>query len=61
MAWTVFVGNNDQTIRTKVNMMVPIDVMPRYVDVTAAMDERSAGKRLSLNVINEDPFAEIEV
>jgi len=50
-----------QTIRTKVNMMVPIDVMPRYVDVTAAMDDRSAGKRLSLNVINEDPFAEIEV
>ncbi|CAN5474555.1 hypothetical protein BH10PLA1_BH10PLA1_05540 [soil metagenome] len=50
-----------QTIRTKVNMMVPIDVTPRYVDVTAAMDDQYAGKRLSLNVINEDPFAEIEV
>ena len=50
-----------QTIRTKVNMMAPKDFTPRYVDITAAMDDKQAGKRLSLNVINEDPFAEVAV
>jgi Fe-S-cluster-containing dehydrogenase component len=50
-----------QTIRTKVNLMVPKDATPRYVDVTAAMDDQHAGRRLSLNVITEDPFAEVAV
>ncbi len=48
-----------QTIRTKVNLMAPIAALPQYVDVTAAMDEKRSGKRLSLNVIEEDPFAEV--
>jgi Fe-S-cluster-containing dehydrogenase component len=48
-----------QTITTRVSMMVPKAAQARYVDVTAAMDERAAGRRVSLNIISEDPFAEV--
>ena len=42
-----------QTITTRVNMMVPRQaVQARYVDVTAAMNEQTNGKCMSLEVLN---------
>jgi Fe-S-cluster-containing dehydrogenase component len=49
----------NQTINTKVNMMVPRDGQATYVDVVAAMDDRTLGRRVQLNVMAEDPFAEV--
>ena len=63
-----------QTITTRVNVMVPrAGDGPRYVDVTAAMDERPRSRAVSLHVVGADtsapvpagveadPFAEVEV
>jgi Fe-S-cluster-containing dehydrogenase component len=47
----------DQTITTKVNMMLPRSATTEYVDVTSAMSERSVGKRISLNVLDEMMFS----
>jgi Fe-S-cluster-containing dehydrogenase component len=46
----------DQTITTKVNMMLPRTARAEYVDVTSAMDERSVGKSISMNVLDEMLF-----
>lgn len=59
----------NQTITTRVNMMVPRHAAtPKYVDVTAAMDERPRSRAVSLPVLPQnaaagglDPFAEVEV
>ena len=42
----------EQTITTKVNMMLPKSGKAEYVDVTAAMTERGSGKTISLNVLD---------
>ncbi len=42
-----------QIIATKVNMMMPRTGRAEYVDVTAAMNERSAGKDISLTILDE--------
>jgi len=50
-----------QSITTRVSMMVPRQSHEpaRYVDVTAAMDERPASRHVALTVI-DDPFAEVQ-
>jgi len=48
-----------QKITTRVNMMVPKEAQARYVDVVSAMDAHASGRRVSLNVVSEDPFAEV--
>ncbi|MCA9426699.1 MAG: 4Fe-4S ferredoxin, partial [Candidatus Omnitrophica bacterium] len=40
-----------QEITTKVNMMVPIQDQPEYLDVTAAMMEETSGKILTSDVM----------
>jgi Fe-S-cluster-containing dehydrogenase component len=42
----------DQTITTKVNMMLPKTGKAEYIDVTRAMDEGGFGKTMSLNIID---------
>jgi Fe-S-cluster-containing dehydrogenase component len=42
-----------QIIATKVNMMMPRAGRAEYVDVTAAMDERSIGKDISLTILED--------
>lgn len=42
----------EQTITTKVNMMLPKSGKAEYVDVTAAMSERGTGKNISLNILD---------
>ena len=52
-----------QTITTQVHMMVPrtlANAAP-HVDVTAAMEERPRSRAVTLKVISDDPFAEVEV
>src|SRR5689334_19240727 len=63
----------NQTITTRVNLLVPRSAGPLpYVDVTAAMDEEARSRAISLPVTGElppgeeqlatvDPFAEVEV
>jgi len=54
----------DQTITTRVHMMVPRKLASTapYVDVTAAMDEQPRSRAVSLKVLADpDPFAAIEV
>jgi len=53
----------DQSITTRVNVMVPRrPTTPMQIDVTAAMDERPHGRSMRLPVIDTaDPFAEVEV
>jgi len=53
----------DQTIKTRVNVMVPRGpAAPSHVDVTAAMEERPHSRGLRLPVIDTtDPFAEVEL
>jgi Fe-S-cluster-containing dehydrogenase component len=60
----------EQTITTRVNVMVPRSkASPPLLDVTAAMDERAESRNVRLNVVNSpariepalDPFAEVEV
>jgi Fe-S-cluster-containing dehydrogenase component len=41
----------EQTITTKVNMMVPRIGQTEYIDVTSAMDEETMGKNIMLNVL----------
>lgn len=41
-----------QTITTKVNMMLPRTGTAQYVDVTDALKEKSAGKQMSLNILD---------
>jgi Fe-S-cluster-containing dehydrogenase component len=52
-----------QTITTQVFLMVPRALTARdsYVDVVAAMDEQPRNRGVSLKVLPEDPFAEVEV
>jgi Fe-S-cluster-containing dehydrogenase component len=42
-----------QIISTKVNMMVPRNNQPQYVDVTAAMNEETSGKSILLNMLED--------
>ncbi|MCC6907152.1 MAG: 4Fe-4S binding protein [Phycisphaerales bacterium] len=42
----------NQTVTTKVNMMVPRDARPEYIDVAAAMEEDSLGGDIMLNVLS---------
>ena len=51
----------NQTITTKVKIMVPLEATTQHVDVTAALDDRPAPRRIALHVASEDPFAEVEV
>jgi Fe-S-cluster-containing dehydrogenase component len=60
----------DQTIRTRVNVMVPRRAAaPARIDVTAAMNDRTRPRTLRLPVVGQpaapapaaDPFAEVEV
>ena len=60
----------EQTITTRVNVMVPRSkTAPPHVDVTAAMDERAARRTVRLDVLQNgprvrdvlDPFADVEV
>jgi Fe-S-cluster-containing dehydrogenase component len=52
----------DQTITTRVNVMVPRRTRPSHVDVTAAMAEQPRGRGLRLPVIDAaDPFAEVKL
>ena len=53
----------EQTITTRVNVMVPRQAgPPAYVDVTAAMEDRARARAVRLPVIDTaDPFAEVEV
>jgi Fe-S-cluster-containing dehydrogenase component len=65
-----FVFGN-QTITTRVQVMVPRDTTAAHVDVTAAMDERPRLRSISLAVVSGnsaapdaagyDPYAEVEV
>jgi len=47
-----------QTITTRVNMMTPRSGRSEYIDVTAAMNEHSSGKQISLNVLMEGMYQE---
>jgi len=52
----------EQTITTRVNVMVPRRAVPSHVDVTAAMADHPHGRGLRLPVIDTaDPFADVEV
>src|SRR5262249_30182049 len=52
----------NQTITTKVAIMVPRDGSARpLVNITDAMDEKPAARAVSLNVMADDPFAEVTV
>jgi Fe-S-cluster-containing dehydrogenase component len=63
----------EQTITTRVNVMVPRrPTRPAHIDVTAAMSERPPSRALRLNVLRSeapepsgvdvrDPFAEVEI
>jgi Fe-S-cluster-containing dehydrogenase component len=42
-----------QTIRTKVNMMVPRHSAAEQVDVTAAMHESPVGRPMALNIVSD--------
>ncbi len=41
----------EQTIRTKVHMVVPREAQSDRIDVTAAMHERPTGRTISLNIL----------
>ena len=47
-----------QIVTTKVNVMVPKAARAEYLDVTSAMNERSIGRSISLNVLGENMFEE---
>jgi Fe-S-cluster-containing dehydrogenase component len=54
----------EQTITTRVNVMVPRrEGPPPTVDVTAAMEEKAPSRAVRLPVFSDapDPFAEVEV
>ncbi|HVX85575.1 MAG TPA: 4Fe-4S dicluster domain-containing protein [Phycisphaerae bacterium] len=48
-----------QTITTKVNMMVPKRGAIRHVDVLSAMHQEPEGRRVTLTVLADDPFAHV--
>ena len=43
----------EQTISTKVSMMVPSETQAEYLDVTSAMSEHTSGKSVLLNMLEE--------
>lgn len=43
-----------QEINTKVQMMIPRDAQPEYIDVADAMRENGLGKQVTLNVLSGD-------
>jgi Fe-S-cluster-containing dehydrogenase component len=45
-----------QTITTKVNVMMPRTGRAEYVDVLSAMNERAVGKNVTLNVLEDTMF-----
>jgi Fe-S-cluster-containing dehydrogenase component len=45
----------EQSITTKVNMMVPRENLDTHLDVTAAMNERPAAGLIALNVLVDGP------
>jgi Fe-S-cluster-containing dehydrogenase component len=47
-----------QTVRTKVNLMVPRQAQAAYVDVAAALGEHTTGKTISLDVLSDGVFGE---
>jgi Fe-S-cluster-containing dehydrogenase component len=54
----------EQTITTRVNVMVPRTTAPaQLLDVTSAMDESASKRTIRLKVLEPalDPFAEVEV
>ena len=54
----------EQTITTRVNVMVPRQpAAPAHIDVTAAMEERSPRRAPRLRVLGDadDPFADVEI
>jgi len=48
-----------QTIATKVNMMVPRQAGAEYLDVAAALDDSPSGRRIPLDLMSESVFAEV--
>ena len=46
----------NQTVTTKVNMMLPKTARAEYVDVTAAMNERSVGRDITFTVLTDAMF-----
>ena len=46
----------EQTITTKVNMMLPKVGHAEYLDVTSAMNEQASGKNISLNVLMDSVY-----
>jgi Fe-S-cluster-containing dehydrogenase component len=44
----------NQTVTTKVSMMVPRENLDTHLDVTAAMHDRPAGGLIALNVLSEE-------
>lgn len=43
----------NQNVSTKVHMMVPREAQTEYLDVTAAMSEKTSGQRVLLNMFEE--------
>ncbi|MBI3651465.1 MAG: 4Fe-4S dicluster domain-containing protein [Acidobacteria bacterium] len=50
----------NQVITTKANMLLPKVGRAQYIDVTAAMDEQTTGKDISLNILMDNLFSEEE-
>jgi len=48
-----------QSITTKVNMMLPRRSAVKQVDVLSAMHAESPGRRVNLTVLSDDPFAHV--
>jgi Fe-S-cluster-containing dehydrogenase component len=46
----------NQTVTTKVNMMLPKTARAEYVDVTSAMNERSVGRDITFTVLTDALF-----
>lgn len=44
----------NQTISTKVHLMVPVEAPQEYVDVTAALDDPPIGQSILLDMANMD-------
>jgi hypothetical protein len=45
----------NQTVTTKVNMMLPRDSQGTHLDVTAAMHDHPASGLIALNILANDP------
>jgi Fe-S-cluster-containing dehydrogenase component len=46
----------NQTVTTKVNMMLPKTAHAEYVDVTSAMNERNVGKDITFTILTDAMF-----